>query len=120
MGQCLASNFSGTALVTVTTASLTAVFSEVYKTCRALQRLKLLINQDSDDSCHSCSPTVARWRSFTQQRARPARGSCGRLRADDLHLKADVGENTRLTECVNEHCIGRYASGSEKTTATGR
>jgi hypothetical protein len=43
-----------------------------------------------------------------------------RLRADDLHLKADVGENTRLTECVNEHCIGRYASGSEKTTATGR
>ena len=52
MGQRLADNFPGTALATVTTATLTAVFSEVYKTCRALQRLKLLINQESDDSCH--------------------------------------------------------------------
>src|SRR6266567_7723070 len=76
MGQRLAGNFPGTALAALTTASLTAVFSEVYKTCRALQRLKLLINQESDDSCQLCRPTVARWRSFTQHRTRPARGSC--------------------------------------------
>jgi hypothetical protein len=41
-----------------------------------------------------------------------------RLRADELHLEAAVGDNTRLIECVNEHCIGRpvLEGGSEKTT----